>query len=284
MSRTIFVTVSDDRHGRKGGKYEKTQSHIHTFLKENKSFGVTDHLAITFKDYSQSSEFKNNFDSQSDIRPHVNGRAYKPYAIREALRKINDDDFLIYNDCSPEIWGDVANGTYKKISSIFKLEVLKEMCVCNRDILTPYNIAGKKGFVDPKYNEHTHRFYTLSKCIKTMGFEEYENCFQHASGLIVLRKCDKSVTFVDNWLRWNLVPECASLDPAWAVEAEAYGGYKKGHRHDQSISGLLVNQLGLNLVNTYDVAHRMTTFRNWCFLSLCIRDHQYRFVNSNLYK
>lgn len=93
MPRTIFVTVSDDRHGRKGGKYEKTQSHIHNFLKENKSFGVTDHVAITFKDYSQSSEFKNNFESQSDIRPHVNGRAYKPYAIREALRKIDDGDF-----------------------------------------------------------------------------------------------------------------------------------------------------------------------------------------------
>ena len=283
MSKTIFVTVSDDRHGRKGGKYEKTQRHIHNFLKENKSFGVSDHLAITFKEYSQSSEFKNNFESQSDIRPHVNGRAYKPYAIREALRKIDDGDFLIYNDCSPELWGEVSRGTFKKIPSRFNLEVLKQMCVFNGDILTPYNIAGDNGFKGPQHNEHTHKNYTLNKCMDTMGYREYENCFQHASGLIVLRKCDKTVKFVDDWLKWNLVPECAGLE-TWVEEGRCYGGPKHGHRHDQSISGLLVNELGLNLVNTYDVTNKMSNFSNWCFLSLCIRDHEYSFVNSNLYK
>ena len=291
MTKTILVTVSDDRFGRKGGQYEKIQKHIKQFFKENKSFGITDHYSLTHKEFSQSQEYRENFEMQSDPDPQNNGRAYKPYAIREGLRKINDGDYLIYNDCSPEIWGHIGKGAYTKISRKYDLDKLKFLCDHNGGILTPYNVYGDMWHSQnhTEFNEHTHKNYTLNICMDTMGLREYENSFQHASGLVVLRKNDKSVKFVDDWLKWNLIPECGGL-VTWLVEGHeelsegrCHGGKKHGHRHDQSISGLLVNELDLNLVNTFDVLS-VHEYSHWCLLSLCIQNHDYRFVDSNLYK
>ncbi len=85
-------------------------------------------------------------------------------------------------------------------------------------------------------------------------------------------------------LEWNLVDECASLgsvesDPVpperclceyWHDEFERYG--KIGHRHDQSISGLLINKMGNNLVKNVGENN---------FLDYCMIDHEYTSVESN---
>ncbi|HEY5392151.1 MAG TPA: hypothetical protein VIJ57_08565, partial [Hanamia sp.] len=34
----------------------------------------------------------------------INGRLYKPFVILRSLKKINEGDYLIYNDVSPEMW------------------------------------------------------------------------------------------------------------------------------------------------------------------------------------
>ena len=97
--KTIFVTVSDDRSGRKNGLYGKTQDKVLTFL-QNNSFGITDFLFLKYDDILQTEFYNQNKLILDIVEPAFNGRCYKPYAILEGLNKINDNDFLIYNDVS----------------------------------------------------------------------------------------------------------------------------------------------------------------------------------------
>ena len=120
-----------------------------------------------------------------------------------------------------------------------------------------------------------------------MGMQDYKYSLQHASGMIVLQKSKKSMDFVDEWLYWNLIDECASLGSIenapvlpedgiseyWHEEVARYG--KIGHRHDQSISGLLLNKMGNKLVNN---------LQNYNFLSFCKVDFPYTFTESNIPK
>jgi hypothetical protein len=114
-----------------------------------------------------------------------------------------------------------------------------------------------------------------------MGMQEYRYGLQHASGMLVFQKTKRSMDFVEEWLHWNLIDECASLGPTatilgntwdyWNDEVVAGVG-KIGHRTDQSISGLLVNRLKNKLVKETD---------DYCFLNFCRRGKNYEFIDSN---
>jgi hypothetical protein len=274
--KTIFVTVSDDRSGRKGGVYGKTQSKVLEFFSvNNPSFGITDYLFITFDDIQKTEFYQKNKRVLDQIPPDMNGRCYKPYAILEGLSKIDYGDFLIYNDVSPELWKFID--TQPKIKEGYTLDSIKELCTYNGGILTPA-ICMYMG--DPQENYHRHEFYTLDRCMKRMNLEEYKYSLQHAGGMMVLQKTDKSVKCVEEWLHYNLIDECASLGPVegvtrdfWYEECEV----KSGHRHDQSISGLLINKMNNKLI----IAPPNTIYPTYNFLSYCIFMGHYYFIDSN---
>jgi hypothetical protein len=280
MQRTIFVTVSDDRCGRKGGMYGKTQDKVFEFLSvDNPSFGITDYLFLKFEDILKTDFYTKNKLTLDIADPNINGRCYKPYAILEGLTKINDGDFLIYNDVSPELWKFID--TNKQISENYRLDIIKELCVHNGGILT----AAVESIIGTSLeNYHRHEFYTLDRCIKRMGLEEYTSSIQHASGMVVLQKSEKTLRFVEEWLRYNLIDECASLgtvpdDPAVKIVADFWGAEcdrKLGHRHDQSISGLLINKMNNKLVIAPASIYPM-----YNFLSYCIVGGPYHFIDSN---
>jgi hypothetical protein len=100
----------------------------------------------------------------------------------------------------------------------------------------------------------------------------------HASGMICIKKTPETVEFVKEWLHWNLKPECASLGPINGFDTywQAEHDIKAGHRHDQSISGLLLNDRNANLVN---ILHNDMNPYN--FLQFCRKDVNYTFTSSN---
>jgi hypothetical protein len=119
-----------------------------------------------------------------------------------------------------------------------------------------------------------------------MGLEKYKYSLQHASGMIVLQKTEKSINFMEEWLKFNLIDEAASLgyinddtknhdhfnNNFWMEECIN----KSGHRHDQSISGLLINKMDNNLIITPSNLYPM-----YNFLSYCLLNNNYEFINSN---
>jgi hypothetical protein len=276
----ILVTFSDDRNSRKMGLYGKTQDKCYDFFKnKNPSFGITDFLFMKFDDIIET-DFYNKNKMMLDIHEaDMNGRCYKPYAILEGLTKINNGDFLIYNDCSPELWKFIETNELIDNEN-YNINVIKQLCVKNNGILTPF-VSMLMG--NPVENYHRHEFFTLDRCMKKMGLEKYKYSLQHASGMIVLQKTEKSINFVEEWLKFNLIDETASLgyitDEKDKINRNFWNEeyiYKSGHRHDQSISGLLINKMDNNLIIPPNNFYPM-----YNFLSYCLLHGNYEFINSN---
>jgi hypothetical protein len=278
MSRVALVTVSDDRSGRKNGKYSETQDRVGYILGANKDFGITDFFFWKWSDIVETDFYVQNKKILDQIDPAMNGRCYKPFAIKNALENLDDGDFLIYNDVSPEWWPE---GLHKIDPSVYSLEVIKNLCIRNGGILSAdvnWHACGGLG-------DHTHENFTTERCMQRMGMSEYRHGLQHASGMIVLLKSEKSLDFINEWLKWNLIDECASLgsvesEPVpperciceyWHEEVDKYG--KIGPRHDQSISGLLINRMNNKLIKNVG---------NYNFLDYCRIGYDYEFIESNL--
>lgn len=268
-----FVTVSDDRFGRKDGLYSDTQDRITELISPMvdglKAWKWEDIIKTDF--YLQNKTLLDNTDAAR------NGRAYKPFVILEGLNRINEEDFLIYNDCSPELWQDVNISGYD-------IEVIKQLCVQANDILVPFIRWGSKTLMPGELGEATHSNYTLNRCMDRMGLRFYEDAYMCASGMICIRKTDATVSLITEWLKWNCIDECCALgyahipDDASFWEAESHPvfgtpGYKLGCRHDQSILGLLLAKSNHRFVEaeTKDVH-----FAN--FLQYCRPDASYTFT------
>ncbi len=282
MAHVMIVTVSDDRYGRKDGLYAATQTKIEQFFRNQPGlFGITHFESWTWNRI-QNSEFYREHKKQLDhADAAVNGRVYKPLAIVESLKHLRDGDFLIYTDCSPAMWRMPETAILS--SDEFDIQVLKNLCVENRGILTAYQPWVPNCHVEDR-GYHTHENFTLEKTMEKMGLQAYKYCLQHASGMVVLQKNSRSVQFANDWLYWNSIAECAGLQPFeeketctfWIEEFEKYG--KIGHRHDQSISGLLLNAMNHFLIQSPCLNSEW--FHPITFLQFCRKNYAYRFVSS----
>ena len=192
IEKIVFVTVSDDRSGRKGGKYSETQDKVLNLFKNNPTFGITDFHFWKWEDIKDSGFYQENKKMLDHIDPAMNGRCYKPFAISEAMKSVNDGDFVIYNDISPEWWRE-WDPEQRIHPRNYKLEVIKNLCVQNGGILT----ASADWYHNEEIADHTHENFTLERCIDKMGMQDYKYSLQHASGMIVLQKSLKSINFVE---------------------------------------------------------------------------------------
>ena len=186
---------------------------------------------------------------------------------------------------------------------IVNLEILKKLCNNNKDIVTVYNTGDFKNGWRGGSGPHTHERMTHPTCIRKMKCDAYINYLQHASGMIIMKKTDKIVKFVEEWLYFNKIPECSSMSSKQLEETntefvkkvdkyfEYIGGGDyyiywsegvientrlQGHRHDQSISGLLLNKMGHKLI----YIKKSPFFGRFNFLEYCRYDQQYKFIDS----
>jgi hypothetical protein len=272
MNKTALVTVSDDRFGRKNGTYAATQALIPGIVEQH--VNIDRYFMVTWQDIEKSQFYKDNQILLQNKDAAKNGRAYKPYVIREALKELRPGDFLIYTDCSPEMWGSVAKFHYK-------LDKLKELCVANNGILTAFVKWDTRPIPPGGLGIHTHANFTTERCIERMFCNHLRNSFMHASGMVVLQKGALSLTFIDEWLYYNLDDACATMgDPNnsndYSYWDEHENRYKMGHRHDQSISGLLINLYNQDCIDPVNAGNHTYNFLEYCIPSL-----NYKFINSN---
>lgn len=278
MSKTILVTVSDDRFGRKEGAYKATQQTIsNIFEVENKYFGVE--LSQWDWDKIKLAPFyKSNKTLLDNIDPARNGRAYKPLVIQQELNNLEFGDFLIYNDCSPELWHNDSGPIPKEE---YDIEVLHRLVKNNGGILTAFVKWDYKNKLTNGLGIHTHDNFTLNRCIERMQMEAHRYDYQHASGFMAFEKNEKTVEFVKTWAYWNCIDDCASMGRMslpndysyWEAEHER----KMGHRHDQSISGLLLNKMGANLIDLPSI----WKVNPYNFVNFCRLNQEYNFISSN---
>lgn len=278
--KTILLTVSDDRFGRKDGAYKQTQYKIaHIFCSHNPNFGIElrqwDWPKIQTAEFYKAVKIKTLLDN---IDPARNGRAYKPLVIQYELNNLEFGNYLIYNDCSPELWPFADNYL---IPGKYNLSVLKDLTRRNGGLLSAFVKWDKQTPLTNGLGIHTHDNFTLDRCIKRMGMDNHRYDYQHASGFICIRKTEETLEFVREWVHWNTIDECASMGRADVSDDYSFWDAeelrKMGHRHDQSISGLLINKRGGNLIDL----PKYEGINPYNFLQYCRNDVEYQFISSN---
>lgn len=281
MTKTILVTVSDDRSGRKGGKYGATQEKIREIFANNKFFDKQLHWKIDHilhsEEFPEISNFYNeNKELLDELDPARNGRLYKPFVISQSLKQIEDGDFLVYNDCSPELWEKFEEDVV--LDKIYHITTIQNLTTYNNDFLTAFVRWDDKQIFDGEYGKHTHDLFTLETCIDIMKGEHCRHSFQCASGMICIRKTPATVALVDSWLHYNKIKECSCMNVDETEESyySRKPGRKLGNRHDQSVLSMILNQQNYNYV---DILYNDLNPYN--FLNFCRRDTIYNFINSN---
>lgn len=277
MSKTILVSVADERSGRKNGVYGATQQKIEKIFRNNPSFGIRDFLMLTWDDIAASQFYQENKLLLDHTDAAKNGRAYKPWILKEGLSKINDGDYLIYTDCSPEMW--TFDSDYH-IPTHYNLDVIKHLVRDNGGILTAFVKWDTRNIKPGLKGIHTHENFTTDRCIKRMGLEQYTKSFMGASGMIAIQKSTTTVFVVDEWLKWCCIDECSALGPKEIPHDYSYwdqeDGKKLGHRSDQSVLGLLLCKFGYKMANII-----YNDLNPYNFLNFCRECTEYTFVDPN---
>ena len=268
-----LTSVSDDRSMRKGGLYQATQKKIAEIFTVNKWFNKQAHWSI--KDVFNTSFYQENKAMLDEPDAAKNGRLYKPYVINEELKKLDYGDFLIYTDCSPEMWTIEP----EKLSEVYSLDIIKSLCVENNDFLVGF-VKWDDIFIGPgQLGKHLHHWFTSDSCLEIMECEEYRYSFQCASGMICIRKTEITEQLVGKWLHYNSIPECAAMNVSEHENFYHDGkpGYKLGNRSDQGVLSLLLNARNYNYC---DIVYNDLNPYN--FLNFCRKDVNYKFINSNI--
>jgi hypothetical protein len=279
----IFCTVADDRYYRKKGLYSETQLEIYNFI--NTSNIKISHFNMWGWDEIKNSKNYSKHKHMLKIEdPALNGRLYKPLLIRDSLDKISTGDYIIYNDVSPEMWN--WNNLHSQKMDSYDINVIFELCDKNDNLLTnlgwfDHNGVNHLHFKKGDGGQHTHHNFTSEACIEAMNAEKYRYSLQHSSALLVIKKQSDTIDFVDEWIKFNSMPECGGLgkkeNNTWFAEDKMY---KLGHRHDQSISGILVNKKNGKLCEPE--LNGVLNPHN--FLAYCQKNKEYTFIDSNLKK
>src|SRR5258706_5997222 len=259
--RTILVTASDDRLGRKGGLYGATQDKIQRLLGD-----WVEQKHYKLPEFIDCDPLMLNPDAGK------NGRVYKPWIIADQLKKLDDGDFLIYNDCSPELWPDEID------LKQYDLSVIRDLSLVNNNILASFVKWDTKEIGIGDLGIHTHRWFTLESCLSAFGAESYRDSFLCASGMLCIRKTKMTIHLIETWLHYNRMPECSCYNVSETENSYFDGvpGQKLGNRHDQSVLSVILNVFNWDFVDI--VYNQMNPYN---FLNFCLPEHQYKFINSN---
>jgi hypothetical protein len=145
---------------------------------------------------------------------------WKPYIIAEQLKKISENDFLIYSDAGIEIIAD--------------LNYLIRLCAKSEKQILLFNSHNKP------LKATTKRDCFILMDADTDFFYEQQECM---GGFIVMKKNSFTTSFVNEWLNYATDPRILTDQPNTCGK-ENFASFN-GHRHDQSILSILAIRYGL---------------------------------------
>lgn len=148
----------------------------------------------------------------------VNWFCFKPFVVLDALKRMSDDDVLLFTD------GDT-----------FPVHDLKVF----------YDIGRRDGIMLFRANGWPHqRVWCKRDCFITMGLDkpEFHESQCGCARFMVFTK--KQIPFVEEWLSFCLIPVANTFDPS--VVGQELPGFKE-HRCEQAIMSLLAAKYGHRL-------------------------------------
>jgi len=158
-------------------------------------------------------DFCNQRPGEFPLNPGINDLGcgdFKPFLIDHTLKMIPEGSILIYHDCNfskyPQYWQTDWKNLYETCSSL--LEINKS------DIFMPFEtpIRPTKG-IQPKVRMHGKRHTTLSIIKDPIEAEIVSECYEIASGRMVIRNSNFSRDFFSEYLRLCSIPELIEKYP-----------------------------------------------------------------------
>ena len=233
------LTYSDDRFGAKGGAYRKTQQAMHeVFFRHPDIHQVVNK---TEHDLLKTSFYRKHKDvlSRGNLTIHA-GCMQKIFFIKEELDKMGEGEYLLYHDCSPEIW-DFENDKYHE----YRLQPLLEMCTSNKGVI----------MADTGSDSHSHHQFTSSKCIDLMGAHEHRHKVQDCASWILMQNTPFVRSFIAEALHFVEMEDCFAMRKHKEYDRSINPDFNE-HRGDQSVMSLLLHKKGMR--NLPRVSPRVT--------------------------
>lgn len=211
-------------------KFKKPRT---TLIEYARKIGIFDRIFEYDREWLEKTDFYiNNKDILSDEDSKGDGWClWKPYIIRESLDKINQGDILIYIDSTDTFFND------------FKGFILKHF-ENNDFLLSVFGI------------NNTNIKYTKKDTFLCMGcdYPKYWDSVQLEAGVSGFKKCERTISFVDEYLNFCSDPRIIKggkstlmEDPAQYIE----------HRYDQSVLSIL------------SIKHNIEANREICYFVEC---------------
>ena len=157
------------------------------------------------------------YDFNKEVLTKERGSGYwlwKPYIIYNTLKKIKDDDFLLYCDSGVIIINDI--------------ELLK-----NNGDITIFN------------NEWSHIDWCKMDVLRSMlpnhTFESIIKIKQVQASVFFIKKTEYNLNLIKEWLSWSQINNFIDDSPSKLPNINTY----KEHRHDQAIISNLVIREGI---------------------------------------
>lgn len=143
---------------------------------------------------------------------------WKPYIIHETMKQINDGDTLVYLDSS-YYFTESFQSLYDPLQST-DLVVFKN-----------------------KPNEKSHCMKHLCKMDVVLKYDMYtplfhENVEEYWAGCIFLKKTERTVGIIQDWLSMCCIPENITDSPSQMPNDSCFWD----HRHDQSLLSVVLYQ------------------------------------------
>ena len=162
-------------------------------------------------------------EKNKNILDAAKGNGYwlwKPYFIDKVFSEIKEGDWLIYSD---------SGGLYyqnKVVNFIKKWEEKEIYVVCQKTSYQESHYTKRDAFI-----------------LMDLDVEEYANSPQRAGGVVCLKKNERNIQIVKEWLNYAQ-DERVITDMPNTCGIDNYPGFI-AHRHDQSIFSLLSKKYGI---------------------------------------
>jgi len=182
--------------------------------KEVNDLGVFDKIILKDEDF-----FEQDYLTKYSERFKERGYGYwqwKPYLIRETLKKMNENDILFYCDA----------GCHLNKNGLQRLLEYKKI------------VENKSGILvsDTALDE---RNWTKGDLFAFFGLDiETYTGSQYQSGIVFLRNCEMSRSFVNDW--YHILHENHELSTDGVSKSSNYKSFVE-NRHDQSVLSLLLH-------------------------------------------
>lgn len=181
-------------------------------------FGITQIFSHDFENIKNTEFYRKN-KSLLDTPKGLGYWSWKPYIILEALKKVNDGDIVVYADCGLEI--------------IDNLAPLLDIVNNKEDIL----LFSNGNLLNARWTKRD--CFILMECDN----KDYWYSLQCDAAFSLFKKTGKSISFVEEWLRYALDTRIISSDKN-VMGGKNIPGFRE-HRWDQSILSLLAKKTNI---------------------------------------